>query len=39
MKILLIASALAVALAACASKTDWAGVAYGTKYIVEGEKR
>jgi len=41
MKILLIASALAAVLSACASrdKTDWAGVAYGTKYIVEGEKR
>jgi len=39
MKILLIASALAAVLSACASKTDWAGVAYGTKYVVEGEKR
>jgi hypothetical protein len=41
MKILLIAALVAAAVSACASrdKTDWAGVAYGTKYVVEGQDR
>lgn len=41
MKLLLIVALVAAAVSACASrdKTDWAGVAYGTKYVVEGEDR
>lgn len=39
MKLLLIVALVAAAVSACASKTDWAGVTYGTKYVVEGEKR
>lgn len=41
MKLLLIVALVAASVSACASrdKTDWAGVAYGTKYVVEGEDR
>ncbi|WP_283772134.1 MULTISPECIES: hypothetical protein [unclassified Chelatococcus] len=41
MKLLLIVVLVAAALSACASREGnyWAGVAYGTKYVVEGEDR
>ncbi|WP_291955452.1 hypothetical protein [Chelatococcus sp.] len=41
MRILLIVALVAASVSACASrdKTDWAGVAKGTKHVVEGERR
>ena len=41
MKTLLSVALIAAAVSACASrdKTDWAGVAYGTKYAVEQDDR
>ena len=41
MKLLLIVALVAAAVSACASRESnyWAGVADGTRHVVEGEKR